>query len=182
MLRYLAGTKDMTLRMGGCDARLELYSDSDFAQDTRDRKSRSGMLGIYGAGAITWKSKKQDIVTLSTMEAEYVALAEAAKEAQWMRALFKDFGREIDGPITIHEDNQAALKFTKNPTQHNRSKHIDVRFHVTRELSAKGIIEVKYVPTNLQLADSLTKPLGKVRLLEHLPEFGLFREGGCVRE
>ena len=89
----------------------------------------SGNLFFYGGGAISWLSKKQPVVALSTSEAEYIALSCAAQEAVWLKLLLTSFGVSIDKPITIKEDNQGAIAIARDPVKHTRAKHIDIRFH-----------------------------------------------------
>ena len=112
----------------------------------------------------SWFSKKQQIVTLSTTEAEYVALSTATQEAMWIRRLLSDFGVTMDQPTVILEDNQGAICLAKNPVTRTRSKHIDVRYHYIREtLSEEGTINLLYCSTSEMIADILTKPLPKGR-------------------
>ena len=97
------------------------------------RHSTSGNLFLLSNGAVSWLSKKQPIVTLSTAEAEYVALSTAVQETVWLRKLLKDFGAEENQPTVIMEDNQGAICIAKNPVAHSRTKHIDILYHCIRE-------------------------------------------------
>ena len=125
-------------------------------------------------GAISWKSSKQKIVTLSSCEAEYVTLSEAAKEAIWFIKLIKDVeNKKKVNQITIFEDNQSTIKTAKNPIQSERTKHIDVRHHFIREKVAEKKIEVKYIPTTDQIADIFTKSLGRVLHMKFTRALGL---------
>lgn len=112
-----------------------------------------------GGTAITWKSKKQSCVALSTAEAEYMALSQAAQEAVWIRQLSIDLQIDSSEPTIVYEDNQAAICIAKNPQSHGRSKH--TKYHFIREQVANGKLEVKYCPTEDMIADILTKGLGK---------------------
>ena len=134
------------------------YSDADWAGDKEDRKSTSGSIFLLHGRAISWASKKQTSVALSTIEAEYVALSNASKDACWIKQLLKDLGRPQD-EITIKTDSQGAIALTKNPEQHPKTKHIDIRYHFVRDLIEKGVIKLEYCPTADMVADILTKGL-----------------------
>ena len=110
---------------------------------------------------VSWRSKKQPSVALSTAEAEYMALSAAAQEALWMKQLLVDLDVKIETPMTIYEDNQAAISMSKNPKFHGRAKHVDIKCHFVRDQVDKGIINVIYCPTNDMLADLFTKGLPK---------------------
>ena len=131
--------------------------------DLDDRHSSSGNLFLMCGGAVNWLSNKQPIVTLSTAEAEYVALSTATQEAVWLRKLLKDFGEAQDQATMVMEDNQGAICIAKNPAEHLRTKHIDIRYHYIREALSENIIKLDYCPTQHMLADILTKPLPKER-------------------
>ena len=111
---------------------------------------------------MSWSSRRQATVAKSSTEAEYVALSMATQEAVWLRRLLSDVGLQVDTATTIYEDNQGAIDLSKNPKHHNRTKHIDVSFHFTRERMAAKEIDVSYIPTEHNLADVMTKGLGKV--------------------
>jgi hypothetical protein len=134
---------------------------------------------LYGA-AVTWAARKQQSISTSTTEAEYVGLCNAAKEAVWLRNLLRDLGRGRyaggEHAMCIYSDNQGALRLTENPEFHARSKHIDIQYHYTRELVEDGVVSVKYVPTTEMAADCLTKPLKRARLEANLAAIGLVEE------
>lgn len=164
IFRYLKGTTDVSLKYRKFkSAQLIGYSDADYAGDLDDRHSTSGNVFLMCNGAVNWLSKKQPIVTLSTAEAEYVALSTATQEAVWLRKLLKDFGESQDQATMIMEDNQGTICIAKNPIEHSRTKHIDVRYHYIREALHEKIIELNYCPTEEMIADILTKPLPKGR-------------------
>ena len=177
ILRYLKGTLDITLRCRKSDKDEVLgYSDADYAGDMDDRHSTIGNLFLMSGGPISWYSKKQPIVTLSTAEAEYVALSTATQEAVWIRKLLSDLGVSQDQPTTIMEDNQGAICIAKNPVTHSRSKHIDVRYHYIREALNSNIVNLQYCPTHdIMLADTLTKPLPKERFVMIRNNMGLVK-------
>ena len=135
------------------------YADADWAGDSEDRHSTSGNLFLMAEGPISWLSKKQTTVALSTSEAEYVGVSAATQEVVWLRRLLTDIQAIPKGPTVIMEDNQGAIGIAKNPIQHARTKHIDIRYHYVREALQQGIICLSYCPTDKQLADLLTKGL-----------------------
>jgi hypothetical protein len=159
VLRYLKGTKNLALNFNNNQQSLFVYSDSSYAEE-KDRKSVGGYVSMMSGAAITWKSTKQSIIAQSSMEAEYIALAEAAKETQWLRKLQQEiFSNSSSTPTTIFEDNQSTIKLSNNPLHSNRSKHIDVRYHKVQELVANKTINIQYKPTTEMVADIMTKSL-----------------------
>ena len=112
---------------------------------------------------MSWQSKLQPTVAVSTTEAEYIAAATVSKEAMWLRKLMVDFGMRL-ACLEIGGDNQSALGLVKNPINSYRSKHIAVQFHFVRERAARGEVKFSYVPTNLMVADALTKPVPEPKL------------------
>lgn len=122
-----------------------------------DRKSVSGYV-IYAQGApIIWKSKKQPIIALSTCEAEYIALSEVVKELLWVSMTLKELNIKRSGPMKVYIDNQAAKKLAENAVNHERSKHIDIRYHFLRQVVASGQVQLYYVDTKENVSDLLTK-------------------------
>eukprot|EP00253_Pinus_taeda_P013575 PITA_13575 len=134
-------------------------TDSDWAGSVDDRKSTSGYVFHMGSGAISWASKKQSIVALSTAEAEYVAATAATCQAVWMRRMLRSLGQEKAKATVIFCDNSSTIALSKNSVFHKRTKHIDTRFHCIRELVNNGEIVLEHCMTQEQVADILTKPL-----------------------
>jgi hypothetical protein len=134
------------------------YVDADYAGDLDDRRSTTGYVFTLAGGPICWKSMIQSTVAMSTTEAEYVAVAEAAKEALWLTGLVKELGIQQVG-VPLYCDNQNAIYLAKNQVYHARTKHIDVRFHKIRELVATGELLLEKVHTSENAADMLTKPI-----------------------
>jgi hypothetical protein len=156
ILRYLNGTRNFGLLYTKGNNELVGYSDSNYAGDQETRKSTTGYVFQMGNNTITWNSKRQQTVALSTCEAEYMALNHTVCEGIWIRKLLKELG--IVQPITtIYEDNQGCIALAKNPVQHHRTKHIDVKYHFIRERIEEGTVKVIYCPTNEMKADILTK-------------------------
>lgn len=158
ILRYIQGTSSFGIqyKREGED-RLVGYADSDYAGDIDDRKSTSGYVFMLSGGAVSWASKKQPIVTLSTTEAEFVAAAYGACQAIWLKNVFEEIGVEQEGGITMYCDNSSTIKLSKNLVLHGRSKHIHVRYHFLRELVNDGVIQLNYCPTVEQSSDIMTK-------------------------
>jgi len=137
------------------------YSDSDHASDEDDRKSYTGYVFIINGGAVSWSTHKQVTVAFSSMEAEYMALSDAAREALARKQLFQELGMpSASRPITILTDSQTALDISDNPAKYRQAKHIDIRYHAVRHYVQDGKIAVDYIPSNYQPADILTKALG----------------------
>ena len=131
ILRYLKGTMDYVLCYQGSNLLLIGYSDVDWGSHLDERKSTSGYDFLLNNDAITWSSKKQPCIALSTMEAEYIACLAAVQEAVWLRRFFQHFEivKDASDSVTIHCDSIAALAFVKDPKYHGKTKHIDIRYH-----------------------------------------------------
>lgn len=161
ILRYLKGTTRLGIfyRSGEKNMNLVGYTDSDYAGDLNDRRSTSGFAFLVAAGAVSWASKKQPVVALSTTEAEYIAAASCACQCVWLRRVLEKIGFEEKTETVIKCDNSSAIQLSKHPVFHGKSKHIEVRFHYLRDLVNDGIVKLSYVPTEDQVADIFTKPL-----------------------
>ncbi|CAI0432185.1 unnamed protein product [Linum tenue] len=163
ILRYLKGTAVYGIWYKRFEEEDQLlgYTDSDYAGDLDDRKSTSGYVFFLAGGAISWSSKKQPVVTLSTTEAEFVAASYCASQCVWLRRVLEQMNWKscVRGATRIMCDNSSAIKLSKNPVLHGRSKHIDVRFHFLRELAKEGVVELQHCGTSDQVADIMTKPL-----------------------
>ena len=165
ILRYLKGTMNHGLlytKNDESDNKAMIgYSDADWAGDANDRKSTSGYMFMVSGAPVSWKSKKQTCVALSTAEAEYVALSQATQEVTWLRELFKDLHNKQTDPTIIYEDNQAAISIAESPQYHSKTKHIDIKYHYVREKVFDNTIKLIYCPTNNMLADMMTKGLSR---------------------
>ena len=162
IIRYLKATMDLKLRFLKNDKKgIYGYCDADWATDADERKSCSGYIFKYGSAAISWCSKKQTIVALSSTEAEYISLSSITKEAVWLKQLADELNINNKRAIIINCDNQSAIKLAENCGYRPRTKHIDIRHHHIREKIADGTIFIKYVCTKENVADSLTKPVTK---------------------
>ena len=178
LFRYLKGTLDLKLTYAPDPTSTELfttYTDADHAGNPDNGRSTGGYVVKMGTGAISWSSKLQGIVALSTTEAEYVAATSAGQEILWLRNLFQELGFPVSGPSTLLLDSASALSVAKNPEHHGRMKHLDLRFYWLRDEVDKGIIFLRHVGTAAMAADILTKALGRVKVLEMQEMLGLKR-------
>jgi hypothetical protein len=159
VLKYLAGTREHGLCFGDNDSTLTLtgYSDADYAGDPDSRRSTSGFVFTLNGGAVTWASRRQPIVALSTMESEYIAASDTCREAVWLRRIIGELDKPLETTTLLLCDNESAISLAQNQEAHKRSKHIDVRYHYISEQVAKKVIKVTYISTKDQLADILTK-------------------------
>jgi len=187
LLRYLRGTSDLCLTYDSiAGERLVLgYADSDWGGCLDTRRSTTGYLFRTFGGPVAWRSRRQATTALSTAEAEYMASADATRQAVWLRQLLNDLGHDASKPLTILNDNNAAIQLSRNPVHHDRSKHIDMRHHYLREKVADSTIELEHVASENNLADLLTKPLGNDQFVELRKRLGITQrkerssEGGC---
>ena len=178
ILRYVKGTADLGMlypRGTNQFAKLAGFSDSDWCGDSDDRRSTTGFVFYFGPTAFTWQSRKQPIVTLSTCEAEYVAASACVNHTIWLRNLLEDLRLVPDEPTEIKVDNKSAIELAKNPVYHERSKHIDVRYHSIREHIKNNEVLVIHVPSQEQAADILTKALPKAAFEEGKRKLGMSR-------
>ncbi|KAG9225191.1 hypothetical protein CCMSSC00406_0007022 [Pleurotus cornucopiae] len=157
VFRYIKGTLTLALTLGGDT--LVGYSDADFASHM-DRRSISGFCFFIGSGVISWSSKKQPLVTLSSVESEYVALTHAAKELIWLQRLIQELFVKLNLPTILYCDNQGAITISKDSTFHMCMKHIDTRFHFIRQTVNDDQAQIIYCPTDKMIADIFTKSLG----------------------
>ena len=173
ILRYLVGTQELGLWYPkGTQEYLMAYSDSDHAGYKTDRKSTSGQCEFLGGSLVSWFSKKQTTVSLSSTEAEYNAVASCCAQVLWLKHQLKDLGMEFP-EVPILCDNTSTISLAKNPVHHSRTKHIDVRHHFIRDHVQKKDVKVEFIPTHLQLADIFTKPLGDEQFMYIRRELGM---------
>ncbi|PNY07765.1 putative copia-type polyprotein [Trifolium pratense] len=160
ILRYLKGTVNYGLFYKKSEINeLVGFSDSDYAGDLDDRKSTSGYVFLLSGAAVSWSSKKQPVVTLSTTEAEFIAAASCVCQGIWLRRILEEVKHTQQGPLMLFCDNSSTIKLSKNPVLHGRSKHIDVRFHFLRDLTKEEVVKLCYCRSDEQIADIFTKPL-----------------------
>ena len=163
VLRYLKGTIDHGLYFTKGSLNLSAYCDSDWAGDPVDRRSTTGYGIFLGPSLVSWCAKKQHVVSRSSTEAEYRALAMVVAELYWIRMLLKDLRMPLLSPPTVWCDNQSAIALAANPVYHARTKHIEVDYHFIREKVINKDIAIQYIPTLDQIADIFTKGLTSSR-------------------
>jgi hypothetical protein len=179
VLRYLKGTQQAQLvyhpTAGSAQYPLAVhgYSDSDWGNDVNDRRSVTGWVFLLYGCAVSWQSRKQRSTALSSVEAEYMATAAATKEAIWWRRFLTELGLLPPGPTLIYSDSQGSIALAKNPDHHDRTKHIDLRYHFIRDQIAAKAIRTDFIGTELMLADVLTKPLSRDRHEALVGQMGL---------
>lgn len=169
VFRYLKGTTNYGLCFKKDDKSqlgLVVHSDADWASDASDRRSTTGYCASLSTGSslISWKSRKQPTVALSTCEAEYIALASAIQECMYLQQLLKGMDTYKYAPTKVYDDNQGAIALARNPVNRQRCKHIDIKYHFIRETVSSGKISLEYCPTDDMIADLLTKPATKLQL------------------
>jgi hypothetical protein len=162
-LRYLNGTIDHGITYNGSlGMKLELWSDANWGGE-EGRESVSGFVATIAGGSVTYSSKKQGSVALSSTESEYMALLHALKELIWLHRFLKEIGYDVNDQNTIYCDNQSAIALAHNPEHHARTKHIDIQYHFVRNCVEDRTTRLEYCPTEDMLADGLTKALGPER-------------------
>ncbi|XP_071704952.1 secreted RxLR effector protein 161-like [Rutidosis leptorrhynchoides] len=174
ILRYVKGSVGHGLWYKKCDnVLLNGFVDADWMGDANDRHSTSGYCFNMGSAVISWCSKKQDVVALSSTEAEYIAATMAAQECTWLRRLIGDILEKVDYVVKLKCDNESVIKLASNPVFHARTKHIEMRYHFISEKVLSGEIELANVRTNAQVADIFTKALMKVKFMEFREALGI---------
>ncbi|XP_053598339.1 uncharacterized protein LOC128668762 [Microplitis demolitor] len=173
LLRYLKGTADYSLKYSKPLGKLIGYADASWANDTKDRRSYTGYTFLLGGAAVSWQSKKQKTVALSTAEAEYMALTEAAKESIHLNRFMEELGMDQSISGEIFCDNRSAKMLAENPAFHSRTKHIDIRYHFIREKVREGLIKVESISTDDMVADIFTKALPAIKHVKHCENLGL---------
>jgi hypothetical protein len=174
--KYLNRTKEMFLVYGG-DEELVVkgYIDASFDTDPDDSKSLIGYVYILNGGAVSWRSCKQSVIVGSTTKAEYMAASEVLSEGVWMRNFITDLGvvpSALD-PLEILCDNTGAIALAKEPRYHPMTKHINRRFHIIRDYILDGDLKISKVHMDLNVANSLAKPLPRAKHDQHLNAMGV---------
>jgi hypothetical protein len=176
VFRYLRATLDLgILYRPDQHSALELFSDTDWANSPDDRRSVTGYLSMLAGGVVTYNSKKQPTTALSSMEAEYMALSSAVREALWLRSITTELGYTPSLPTHISVDNRSTIAYAENSGFHALSKHIDVRHHHIRENLTSHEVSVSYCPTAENTADIFTKALDKSKHEYFVARLGMTR-------
>ena len=175
ILRYLKMTPGLGLHFRKYNNRdLEVYTDSSWAGELTDRRSTSGYCTYVWGNLVTWRSKKQSVVSRSSAESEYRALALGICEGMWIKRLMNELRLESPESFKMYSDSQAAISIAKNPVHHDRTKHIEIDRHFISEKVNSKIIELNYIPTKKQIADILTKALPRTSFEEFKSKLGLY--------
>ncbi|KAK1417486.1 hypothetical protein QVD17_26615 [Tagetes erecta] len=182
ILKYVASTTHFGIwYKKSQEIKLVGYSDSDWASCMDDRKSLSAYVFSLGTGAVSWRSKKQTTVALSSTEAEYISATGATCQALWLRRILEDLGFNQAKPTVIYCDNKSAINLAKNPITDGRTRHIDIKYHFIREMIGKNQIALEFCSTHCQVADVLTKSLSREKFVYFRHELGVMefesREG-----
>jgi hypothetical protein len=173
ILRYLKDTTKLGLLYKGLDnnnnninIEIKAYTDADWAGDLDERKSTTGYIIMINNCIVSWVSQKQKTVALSTAEAEYMAISAGVQEIKWIRQLLEELSFKQQQPSILISDNQAAIAISENDVHHHRTKHIDIRHHFIRDSIKQKEIQVKWIQSEQQLADVLTKGLAKNKFIQ----------------
>jgi hypothetical protein len=164
-MRFLKGSSKTCLSFTAGGLKLEGFVNADLAGDVDSRKSTTGYVYILGGTVVSWSSTLQKIIAFSTIEAEYVAVSESAKEIVWLQSFLKELGK-MNGKGTLYSDSQSAIFFAKNPVFHSRTKHIQIKYHFIRQLLDDEQLMLEKVRRSKNPADMLTKgvTLNKLKL------------------
>ena len=173
LIHYLAGTPTLGIRYSfgeNTALRLEAYADASYGgEDEAQAKSHHGYLIYFAGGIVDWSSTLQSTIALSSAESEHIAAFHASRSIFYYRQLLEELGHTQNQPTTLWEDNQACIAQSKNPVNHKRCKHILIKYHYLRQLTASNIVRLEYICTKSQIADALTKPLPPVDFLRLVP-------------
>lgn len=173
VLRYLKGTSEKGLCFQRSCEKLgiQAYSDADWATDVSDRRSTTGYCVRLNKNSspVSWKTRKQPTVALSTCEAEYMALASTIQECLYLEQLLEGMDNYKYTKTVVHEDNQGTIAFAKNPVNRQRCKHIDIKYHFIRSTVDEGKVVLMYCSTDNMVADIMTKPATKLKLQKFAP-------------
>ena len=164
IFHYLQGSRNYGIEYKRSSSfRVEAYSDADWASDKNDRKSCTGFFMLFNSSLVSWVSWKQKTVATSATEAEYMSLSDVSKQICWTMTLLKELAISIP-PVVLYGDNMGSIFLAQNPAQERCTKHIDIHYHFIHEcIQERKVLELCHVPTDKQLADVLTKSLGKTK-------------------
>ncbi|XP_019262826.1 PREDICTED: uncharacterized protein LOC109240615 [Nicotiana attenuata] len=174
VVRYVKGSPGPGLMMSSkTSGKVAAFCDADWASCSMTRKSVTGYCIKLGDSIVSWKSKKQITVSRSSAEAKYRSMATTVAELVWIHGLLEELGVKVDLPMELHCDNKAALQIASNPMYHERTKHIEIDCHFIREKLQQGLIKTSHVSSRNQIADILTKALGKQLHSEMVGKLGM---------
>ncbi|WMV35038.1 hypothetical protein MTR67_028423 [Solanum verrucosum] len=160
--KYIKGQLGQGILLSSkCGTGITTYCDADWAACPLTRKFVTGYVIKLGESVVSWKAKKQTIVSRSSAEAEYRSLASIVAELVWLVGMLKDLKAEIQLPVQVYSDNKSAIQLASNPVHHGCTKHIEIDCHFIREKLQQGLIKIVYISTQNQPTDLLTKGLNK---------------------
>lgn len=175
ILRYLKMTPGLGLRFKRTEIRdVQVYTDASWAGKETNRKSTTGYCSYVWGNLVTWRSKKQSVVSRSSAESEYRALALGMCEGMWIQRLLRELGMKKEESIKMFTDSQPAINIAKNPVHHDRTKHIEIDRHFISEKVNHRIVQLSYVPSRHQIADVLTKALPRANFEDFISKLGLY--------
>ncbi|CAM8975395.1 unnamed protein product [Rhodiola kirilowii] len=173
IIKYVCGTANFGIwYTKDTNPYLVGYGNANWAGNAEDRKSTSGGCFFLGNNLVSWFSKKQNSISLLTAEVEYIAAGSCCTQLLWMKQMLSEYG-VAEEEMTLYCDNMSTISISKNPVQHSRMKHIDIRHHFIRELVEQKVVTLKHVTTDKQLADIFTKPLDATQFETHRSSLGL---------
>lgn len=174
VVRYLKSAPGQGILLrSDADLSLSVYCDADYNACPLSRRSLTAYVVFLGGSPVSWKTKKQETVSMSSAESEYRSMSDATKEIKWLRQLLSDLGVKQYRPVRMYCDSQAAIHIAKNPVFHERTKHIKKDCHNTWDAVTDGLLTLIHVRTHEQLADILTKPLGHSQFDKFIPKLGI---------
>lgn len=180
VIRYVKGTANIKLVYGQSHERLMCYSDADWAASLDDRKSTTGYVLTMFGGAVSWRTKRQPTVALSTTEAEYMAIVACIQEGIWINSLLEEIGiyynNDEKRTLNLFADNKGAIQFAQNNSYSERTKHVDIKLKFIKEKIDREEVQISYLPSDEMPADILTKACTNQKLQKHVPTFGLKKE------
>ncbi|KAK4253186.1 hypothetical protein QN277_010781 [Acacia crassicarpa] len=157
----------------GTTRNIEIYTDADHARDRETRRSISGYCTYVWGNLVTWRSKKQTVVSPSSAEAELRAINKGVCEGMWIIILLKELGIQHEEPMNLWCDNKTSIEMVKNPIYHDQTKHVDIDRHFIKEKIEVGIMTLSHIRSEEQIADILTKPLGRTKFERFCGKLGL---------
>ncbi|XP_019096462.1 PREDICTED: uncharacterized protein LOC109130848 [Camelina sativa] len=175
VVKYLKGKAGQGILLSSrIDLELSVYCDADWGTCPLSHRSLTAYVALFGGSPISWKTKKQKVVSQSSCEAEYHAMSIATREIMWLRHLFKDLGFPPTAPARLFCDSKSALYIAANPVFHERTKHIEIDCHQVRDVIKSGVLTIAHIGTKEQLANLLTKALGKVQFNTLMSKLGIW--------
>ncbi|XP_062102836.1 secreted RxLR effector protein 161-like [Humulus lupulus] len=178
VFRYLIKSMDVGLKFKKQDSRptIEGYSDAGYAGDRDNKNSTSAYYFLIGGNCVSWRVQLQPVIALSTTKSEYIAITEAIKEAIWIRGLMEELRLLLNTP-TVYSDSQIGIHLCKNPVFHDRTKHVEIKYHFIRDKVTQGTVQINKVPTDDNPADMGTKIVSLSKFIHCMNLLGIDKGG-----